>query len=152
MNKGIATGKCVCGQIRYQASGQPVWIAGCCCRDCARATGTPYVVWVGFPVGAVRFADKAPVVAETSEGVLRGFCGQCGTSLTYGRDPKFDVTDPLLYLSATTLDYPNLFPPTEVVWYSQKPSWFELGDSIPLHAGVSPDQSDRSYNSSQDRQ
>ena len=109
----IHKGRCACGKVSFETSGQPVWTAGCCCRDCSRATGTPYVVWVGFPISAIRF-ETAPEVAETSRGVLRGYCPSCGTSLTYGRDPKFDVEDPLLYVSASALDDPEAFLSSEM--------------------------------------
>jgi hypothetical protein len=138
--------------VTFEATGAPTWTAGCCCRDCARATGTPFVVWVGFPVNRVNFETNQPKVVETSTGVLRGFCDQCGASITYGRDPKFDVDDPLLYVAATTLDDPERCPPTEVVWYSQRPSWFELERTVPLHDGASPSNSDRAYNAAVDRQ
>jgi len=147
-----ASGKCACGHISFRVYGEPTWTAGCCCRDCARATGTPYVVWVGFSIGEVKFDNSEPTLAETSEGVLRGYCDRCGSSLTYGRAEEYDTADRLLYISAATLDDPNRFPPTEVVWYSQRPSWFELVQTLPLHDGVSPDQSDRSYNSAKERQ
>lgn len=147
-----ASGRCACGHIKYKVTGEPTWVAGCCCRDCARATGTPYIVWVGFPVAAVKFQEAEPTLTETSEGVRRGFCGKCGAALTYGRDPKYDVVDPLVYIAATSFDDPDLFPPTEVVWYAQRPDWFELAGPIPLHDGVSPGQSDRAYISALKRQ
>jgi len=151
MDDETVSGGCACANIRFRATGKPVWTAGCCCRDCARATGTPYVVWVGFSVGSIAFDGIEPEKAETSRGVLRGYCDKCGTSLTYGRDPKYDVAEPLLYVAATTLDNPDLFPPTEVVWYAQRPSWFELKETIPLHDEVSPDHADRLYNSAKQR-
>ena len=145
-------GGCLCGKVRYTVIGNPTWTAGCCCRDCAKATGTSYVVWVGFPVAQVSYLSDAPAQRETSTGVLRGFFHACGTSLTYGRDPKYDVEDPLLYVSASTLDDPNRFPPTEVVWYSHRPRSLELAETIPLHPGISPEQADRSYIAARDRQ
>lgn len=138
-------GGCNCGAVRYAVSGPTLWSAGCCCRDCARATGTPYIVWVGFPPERVRFQGREPSINESSEGVLRGFCPQCGTSLTYGRDPAFEAVEPTLYISAATLDDPSAYPPTEVVWYAQRPEWFELGESVPRHDTISPDNAARSY-------
>lgn len=152
MAEKTASGGGACGHVRFETFAAPTWIAGCCCRDCARATGTPYVVWVGFPVAAIKFESVEPSIVESSKGVLRGFCDKCGTSLTYGRDPKYDVSDALLYVASTSLDEPSLFPPTEVVWYEQRPRWFELASGIPLHEGVSPGNSDRAYNSAKKRQ
>ena len=137
-------GGCRCGSVRYAVSGETVWSSGCCCRDCARATGTPYVVWVGFPPERVRFLADAPRVYSSSEGVLRGFCEICGTSLTYGRDPAFELVEPTLYISAATLDDPDAYPPTEVVWYGQRASWFELSTDILLHETISVENAKRS--------
>lgn len=138
-------GGCACGAVRYSVSGTPTWSAGCCCRDCARATGTPYVVWVGFPPERVKFLAGAPTLYSSSAGVLRGFCPACGTSLTYGRDPEYEALDPVLYVAAATLDAPEAFPPTEVVWYGQRPAWFALAGDIPLHETISPDNAARAY-------
>lgn len=145
------SGGCACGNVRFHVAGDPVWTAGCCCRDCARATGSPYVVWVGFPKDSIAYDGAEPTVAETSRGVLRGFCNKCGTSLTYGRHADYDVEEALVYIAASTLDTPDRFPPTEVTWYSQRPQWFELKDTIPLHDATSPDQSERAYNSAKQR-
>lgn len=138
-------GGCRCGAVRYRVSGPTIWSAGCCCRDCARAAGTPYVVWVGFPPDRVQFLAEAPSVYTSSKGVLRGYCPACGTSLTYGRDPAFEAVEPTLYVAAATLDDPDAYPPSEVVWYGQRPSWFALAASIPLHDGISPENAERAY-------
>ena len=138
-------GGCRCRAVRYVVTGQTVWSAGCCCRDCARAAGTPYVVWVGFSPEKVQFLVGAPAQYTSSEGVLRGFCANCGTSLTYGRDPAFEAVEPTLYISAATLDNPNAYPPTEVVWYASRPDWFSLSGNIPLHETISPENAARAY-------
>ena len=142
---GERQGGCLCGAVRYAGSGETVWSAGCCCRDCARAAGTPYVVWVGFPPERVRFLSGAPRVNSSSEGVLRGFCEACGTTLTYGRDPAFEAVEPTLYVAAATLDDPDAYPPAEVVWYGQRPGWFALSGDIPLHDAISPENAARAY-------
>jgi hypothetical protein len=138
-------GGCQCGKVRYEVSGKTIWIAGCCCRDCAIASGTPYIVWVGFPPEQVHFLKGEPRIYSSSEGVLRGYCEDCGTTLTYGRDPAFEAVEPTLYISAATLDDPDTYAPTEVVWYSQRPSWFALSPDIPLHETISLDNADRAY-------
>lgn len=143
--KSVHEGGCLCGAVRYSVSGPVIWSAGCCCRDCARASGTPYIVWVGFPPDKVRFLTEPPSIYASSEGVLRGFCPKCGTSLTYGRDPAYEAVEPTLYVAASSLDDPEAYPPTEVVWYASRPGWLSLSEDIPLHATVSPDNVDRAY-------
>lgn len=145
VDTGEQRGGCMCGRIRYAVSGDTIWSAGCCCRDCARASGTPYVVWVGFPPNNVRFLSGTPRIYNSSEGVLRGFCDNCGTTLSYGRDPAFEAVEPTLYVAAATLDNPDAFPPTEVVWYGHRPGWFGLSTRIPLHDTISPQNAARAY-------
>lgn len=152
MCKSVQSGGCRCGVVRYEVSGPPTWSAGCCCRDCARAHGTPFVAWVGFPPDRVKFLTTVPHVYVSSAGVLRGFCAECGTAISYGRDPAYDTAEPLLYVAAASLDDPEAFRPTEVVWYSQRPGWFHLSGDIPMHDTVSPEHANRAYNSAADRQ
>ena len=135
----------MCGDVRYAVSGEPIWVAGCCCRECARSSGAPFIVWVGFSPEQVRFLNAKPSIHRSSEGVLRGYCDKCGSSLTYGRDPEFEAVEPTLYIAAATLDDPDVYPPTDVVWYGDRPTWFKLSDEIPLHDTVSPENAARSY-------
>ena len=144
------TGSCRCGAVTYEVRGEAVWSAGCCCRDCARSTGTPYVVWVGFSPDSIVFAGAERRIAETSAGVLRGFCPDCGSPVSYGRGRGYEPATPILYVSAMTLADPEAFPPTEVVWYSQRPAWFSLDTDIPLHPGPSALHADRAYNAVKD--
>ena len=100
---------------------------------------------MGFPPERVQFLSGRPQIYTSSEGVLRGFCEACGTSLTYGRDPAFEAVEPTLYVSAATLDNPDAYPPTEVVWYGHRPSWFALSSDIPLHETINPENAARAY-------
>ena len=37
------TGGCMCGAIRYEATGKPIIVAYCHCTDCRGITGAPVV-------------------------------------------------------------------------------------------------------------
>jgi hypothetical protein len=68
-------------------------------------------------------------VCNTSPGVERGFCGKCGTSLTYvaQRWPgKLSVLAP-------TLDDPGIATPTAHVYVEHKLPWVKLHDGLPTH-------------------
>ena len=41
-------GGCSCGAVRYRASGAPLWVAHCHCRDCQKNTGAPLATYAGF--------------------------------------------------------------------------------------------------------
>ena len=43
----------------------------------------PMATWISVPKASFRFTAGAPQYYESSKGVRRGFCGTCGSPLTY---------------------------------------------------------------------
>jgi hypothetical protein len=136
-------GGCACGHVRYHVSGPSVWCAGCCCRSCTLNHGAPYVVWAGFERSAFAFigGDRTKSF-RSSAPVIRRFCPECGTALTYekdaGVDPAYEAAENIVYIAVSTLDDPSVYPPTEVVRASERANWLDLGMSIPLRDVLSP--------------
>ena len=77
---------CQCGAARAEMNGAPKFISNCHCAACRKATGAAFSTWVGFPEEHVRWLTGAPSFYASSTGVTRGFCGKCGTPLTYASD------------------------------------------------------------------
>ena len=75
-------GGCLCGAVRFQAAGEPVVTGHCHCSDCRRHNGGPVVTLVIFPADKVRFTVGERKIYQSSPGLGRAFCGQCGTPLT----------------------------------------------------------------------
>ena len=57
----------------------------------------------------------------------RGFCGECGTSLTYRHRDQAGEID----VTLATLDEPGEVAPECHIWVSDKLAWVELGDGLP---------------------
>ena len=76
-------GGCRCGAVRFEADGRPNWVAWCHCESCRRATGAPVAAYAGFPVTAVRFPAGPPTEYASAPGVRRGFCGRCGSPISF---------------------------------------------------------------------
>jgi hypothetical protein len=51
--------------------------------------------------------------------VVRTFCGNCGTSLTYQHDESPETID----VTTATLDSPDDFAPTREVWVEHRLAW-----------------------------
>jgi hypothetical protein len=77
------TGGCRCGAVRFAAEGAPNWVAYCHCASCRHATGAPVAAHVRFPTAAVRFAAGPPTEFAPAPGVTRGFCGRCGSPISF---------------------------------------------------------------------
>ena len=81
-NQPRKEGRCRCGDIRFEISGQPVLVEYCHCRSCRHSAGAPLMAWAGYRRDDFSMLSGAPTVHESSSGVKRSFCGCCGTSLT----------------------------------------------------------------------
>jgi len=126
-----ATGGCLCGAIRYQVSGLPLSTIYCHCSSCRKHTGAPVVALVGFRRDQVSYETHAPKVYESSPGVGRAFCDQCGTPLTWEGDGGDD--GPLVEILISTLDNPGAFKPEYHVHHGERISWFETSDTLPRY-------------------
>ncbi|MBL0371182.1 GFA family protein [Rhizobium sp. KVB221] len=83
MIANVHTGGCQCGAVRFRLEGKPGQASICHCRMCQKAFGAFYAPLVS--VGAAKFAwtRGRPKMFRSSNYVLRGFCKNCGTPLSY---------------------------------------------------------------------
>lgn len=113
-------GRCLCGNIRYEVSGTPKWVAVCHCRDCQRSAGAPMVLWAIFPEAAFTLKAGTPKAVNSSGSAMRYFCADCGTGLFY----RNAVSLPgLVDVQVTTLDDPSVLPPTVQVQTAERQAW-----------------------------
>ncbi|EQA97696.1 hypothetical protein FHS51_002426 [Sphingobium wenxiniae] len=122
----MATGRCQCGDIRYEARGAPVHSALCHCADCRRSAGAPMVGWALFAQAEVTISGQ-PVRYQSSEDATRHFCGRCGTGLFYTNPAIFpDMID----IQTGTLDDQSLFPPMAHIQYAEAAPWMESAHDL----------------------
>ncbi|HEY9235058.1 MULTISPECIES: GFA family protein [Phenylobacterium] len=121
------TGGCLCGEVRYEAEGEPINVRVCHCRLCQRAIGAAFNARALFSIDKVRLSG-AVASAHSSPGVKRGFCAKCGTTLYSMREDKG-----VMGLTFGSLDEPDRLAPTEHIWTSSKQAWLELDDGLPQH-------------------
>ena len=75
------TGACLCGHIRFEASGVPGVPHTCSCKMCQRHSGALTLAWVEFPKDAVRWLGEAPATYRSSAASSRAFCPRCGSTI-----------------------------------------------------------------------
>ena len=126
-------GGCYCGAVRYRITTVPTFAAHCHCRSCQLALGGAFVTWAKVPAEEFTFIQGQAKVCEKSPGIKRGFCGQCGTTLTYDAEQEVEGQDwsADAWFSATTLDDPSIIAPQTHVYVSHKQPWIKLNDGLP---------------------
>lgn len=125
----IHEGGCLCAAIRYRATGAAVARTLCHCRSCRLASGAPSLAWTVFDAGDFRFVSGTPRYFRSSPDAMRGFCAECGTSLTYQRESRAQMID----VTTATLDFPDRYAPTCEIWTSHRLPWQTSNAALPQH-------------------
>jgi hypothetical protein len=123
------TGGCLCGAVRYEATGEPAMTGHCYCADCRKASGSGFIPFMGFPAEKVRFSGEARQhVAKAWHGgdAVRNFCPTCG-GLVFGGIVGRDATHTIY---AGSLDDPTLFHPAIAIFNSRRPDWAMLPEGV----------------------
>ena len=76
-------GGCLCGAVRFIATGKPKGIYWCHCQSCRRHTGAPVAVFAQYDRGAYTVTRGEITKFDSTPGqTRRGFCSRCGSTLT----------------------------------------------------------------------
>lgn len=105
-----STGGCLCGSVRFAASGFPDRVGICHCLDCRKHHGALFYAAAIFPEEAVT------VEGDTRDFQGRHFCPECGSSVFARSDEEIE-----LHLGA--FDQPNIFKPTYECWTVRRDNW-----------------------------
>ena len=101
-------GGCLCGQSRYQATGEPQFGVKCYCRDCQKVSGGGHVPQLAFPEEAFEFSGPVAFHGRQSDAgndLQFAFCSQCGSPLFKYTSKLIDV----VFVTAGSLDDPTIF-------------------------------------------
>ena len=130
MRENKPAGGCMCGAIRFEALGDPYFIAHCHCESCRRHTGAPMVTLASFEASQVRFTKGERKIYQSSPGVGRAFCADCGTTLTWECELRGRS---LIEFHIGTLDDPEALPPTLTAFHGERLRWFDTADRLPRY-------------------
>ena len=128
------TGGCQCGNVRFEAVGQPVWIGICHCRMCQKASGGPFVFFVDFWKKNVCYTKGTPTIFQSSSWGERGFCKDCGTPLFFQyRDVSALSEDRrnLIGFTIGCLDDPTPYQATEHMGVESRLANVNIVDDLP---------------------
>ncbi|HFP9222556.1 TPA: GFA family protein [Raoultella planticola] len=119
-------GGCLCKSIRYRVKGVPLSSIICHCVSCRKSSSAPSVAWLMFESENLDILQGSPQSFESSTGVTRSFCAECGSALFYSSKDAIGTLD----VTTISLDDDHLFPPTREVWLDHRVSWESKNDSL----------------------
>ena len=104
------TGGCLCGEVRFEATGHPYRVGVCHCLDCRKHHGALFAAMAIFPEEAVA------VTGETRSYKGRHFCPRCGSSV-------FSRSGDEIELHLGALDAPDRLTPSYELWTVRREAW-----------------------------
>ena len=134
--ESVFEGSCLCGKVRYRASGPFVDMLHCHCTDCQKCHGAAFLTGVGVKHDRLTIVQGEDSLRthRAESGTRRSFCGECGTKITINND-SWDA----VYIPSGTFDTPIRRKPDLHMFVRSKVPWFEIRDDLPQHPG-NPDE------------
>lgn len=120
MKEVLHTGGCQCGAVRYALYAEPTNPHVCHCRMCQKAFGSFFAPLAGVSIENLTWTRGLPRVFSSSEETERGFCGNCGTPLTFHY-----VFSNRISVSLGSLDDPKRVVPANQYGTEGRMPWFD---------------------------
>jgi len=121
-------GRCQCGDISYEVTGEPLLSGNCHCRDCQRATGSAMAAVMLFPKEGFKLlqgeAKYYDLKADSGSRISRGFCPNCGSPMF----TLLEMAPDAIAIKAASLDDPTLYHPEMHLYTSSAQPWDPIPD------------------------
>ena len=121
------TGRCLCGQISYEITGDLIATAVCHCDHCQRQSGGAFSVNLVALETQIAVTGELTTFEDRGENndavyVYRRFCGNCGSPILSAMVAPAGV----VAVKAGTLDDRSDVAPNVEVWCEHKQLWVTL--------------------------
>lgn len=119
----MRTGRCECGAVQYEVTGETTGVTYCHCSKCRR--------WHGH-VGAWTAVDRPDFRVTQARGLKwhdvnpkmrRGFCAECGCGLFFD-----EAGDPKMGITAGSLAAPTGLRSKAHIYVASKGDYYEIPD------------------------
>ncbi len=130
------TGSCLCGTVRWRVDGSLDSMSHCHCSMCRKAHGAPFGTYTEAPSESFTWLSGMDAITsfESSPGVIRAFCGTCGSVVPepFGEDR--------MVIPAGCLDGDPGVRPSSHIFAASKAPWYVIGGDLPQSDGyINPD-------------
>lgn len=117
-------GGCLCGTVRFVATGQPKSVAWWHCQSCRKHSGAPVSVFVAFERIAYTVTKGEIAKFSSSSGRWRGFCARCGSTLTCESERSTET-----HFHVGAFDEAARLQPTRHIFPEERLPWLHLADA-----------------------
>ena len=129
-NNKLLKGGCMCGEVRYKITEQPLFTQACHCKNCKVLTGSSYILNTSILENTLIVEGKISSSVELKAGSGAAyrvyFCGKCGAYIY----ADYDSAIGRLTLRVKTLDNPDEFPPQVHIFVKDKDPWLNPVDDV----------------------
>jgi hypothetical protein len=125
-----ATGRCLCGAVRFEVDGPLRDVELCHCHACRRWHGH-ICAMTSAPSEQLRFVSDAGLrwidSPESDAHARRGFCGECGSSLFWDAPGRDTIS-----IAAGTFDGPTGLRTVEQIYVADAGDYYEVDPNLPV--------------------
>ncbi|MCS3903853.1 hypothetical protein J2T55_001885 [Methylohalomonas lacus] len=120
-------GSCLCGAVSFVTAGRLRGVVNCHCGQCRQFHGH-FAAYTAIHRDAVTIADPNDQLGwyDSSPGVRRGFCRQCGSSLFWDRQDS-----ELLRIAAGCISAPTGLTTEGHIYMADAGDYYRLQDELP---------------------
>ena len=131
MTKSLS-GQCLCGSVKFTATGEITRVTACHCQQCRRQNGGGafHSLEIKGEIDLIEYATLSWFTS--SDWAERGFCNQCGTSLFWKLKREGSHYD----ISLGALDDTSGIDLQAHIFADDKGSYETLSDDIPHMTGA----------------
>ncbi|HEU4576606.1 MAG TPA: GFA family protein [Polyangiaceae bacterium] len=121
-------GSCLCGNVRYELTGELGDFGYCHCTSCRKASGSAHAANAPVARACFRLSSGSDTLREfeSSPGKWRAFCSRCGSPLY----AYLTATPEALRIRLGSLDTPFTKQPQAHTWVSDKAPWEPIPDDL----------------------
>jgi hypothetical protein len=143
------TGGCQCGAVRFRVEGAVRHTSVCYCRMCQKAMAAPFGAFASIPVAGVVWTRGQRKTFQSSTAIARGFCGDCGTPLTFEAASGEGAN---IALAICAFDDPAALPPQRQLEVESRIGWLKGLDALPARTPAEVAAQDAKYGPRTSRQ
>lgn len=126
--KPPATGRCLCGAVRYEIHGLLRDVELCHCSECRRWHGHVCAMTAAHAEDVSFVADRGLRWIDSPNSAAharRGFCAECGSSLFWDAPDRETIS-----IAAGTIDEPTGLKTTRQIYTADAGDYYEIDPAL----------------------